>query len=222
MGRGGRVYACLGAWWDKPDLPPGVGKSHMARSLDGVDAYITGLVLEKIEAQAAARMLTDQGEDIVALRASLAELEHRREERFKEMEEGYINGKDWARFTAVLDPQIEDARAAVARALGPPAPLARFKGLDREGIGQVWEQATVEERRGYIAQVLDYIELRPAGGRGRTKGSGVGLRRGQGSYFRDPMGTVIPRWRAVEHSSAGAADGGGDIPAAGGHGGHQG
>src|SRR6266480_2366064 len=144
---GRRFYACLGAWWDRLELPPGTGKNHLARLVDGVDAYITGLVWDRIEAQAADRMLTDQGEDVVALRASLAELEARRQARHQDMVEGYIGGKDWAKFTAILDPQIEDARAALARALGPPAPLAAFAGLDREGIEQVWDQATVEERR---------------------------------------------------------------------------
>lgn len=125
--KGRRVYACLGAWWDKPNPPPGVGKNHLARTVDRVDAYITGLVLDKIEAQAAARMLTDRGEDVVALRANLAELEARRAARHRDMVEGLIDGKDWAKFTAVVDPQIEDARAAVARALGPPAPAGQVR-----------------------------------------------------------------------------------------------
>jgi DNA invertase Pin-like site-specific DNA recombinase len=190
-----RVYSCLGAWWDKPELPPGVRKHHLSRSLVPVDAYVTGLVLDVIAEQAAADMLTDRGEDLAALRAKVAELEARLERHFQELAQDILDARDYARLKGILEPQIDTARGELARAAGPATPLARFAGMDRDAIERTWAEATIEEQRLYAAQVIDHIVLRPPG-RGRSKGSGVGLARGKGGYFKDPIDTVEIHWRS--------------------------
>jgi hypothetical protein len=105
------------------------------------------------------------------------------------------------------------------RALGSAAgPLKVFAGQDREGIEKLWEKATVEERRSYAQALIDYIVVLPAG-RGRPKGSGVGMKRGEGGYFKNPMETVKLHWRSESSGGEGeASDGGGDVPPAGSHG----
>lgn len=77
----------------------------------------------------------------------------------------------------------------------------------------MWDQATPDERRGYIRELVDHIVLKPPG-RGRPKGIGIGQARGKGGYFKDPMGTVIPHWKGDLEQHPGAADGSGDEPAA--------
>ena len=214
-----RVYTCLGAWWDQPELPPGLGKNHLARSVVPVDAYVTSLVLNVIERQAATDMLTDRGEDVAQLRAEVEKHLSLREVHYQDYKAGHIDGAEWARTKAGHDADIEEARGALARALGPSRPLQRFAGMDREAIEAAWAAASLDEQRLYVAQLIERIVLKRAG-RGRPKGSGVGLARGKGGYFRDPIGTVEVRWRPI--GSAVEADEGTARAGAGSHGGDRG
>jgi DNA invertase Pin-like site-specific DNA recombinase len=212
-----RVYMCLGAWIDKVgQLPPGVKKHHLGRMASGVDAYVTGLVLDKLGRQAAADMLTDRGEDLAQLRAGVEKAVSLKEAHFQDYRKGITEGAEYARLRALDTAAVEEARGKLARALGPVRKVSKFAGMNQAEIEREWDEASIEERRAYVAELAEYFVLKPAGGRGRPKGSGVGMRRGQGGYFKDPINTVIPHWWEPDGSRhGGQADGGGDLPPAG-------
>ena len=187
------VYKCMGGWHGQ-ELPPGVGRNHFSRTAAGLDAYVAEAIRVKIE-EAADEMMTDTGEDLEQLRATITEMEL----TLKGFEADYyakdIKATDLARARAIWEPRLAEARAARNRALGyAENPLRAFEGQDAEGIAKTWDDATTAERRIYARALIERIVVRPVG-RGRPKGSGIGMKRGQGSYFAVPMGSIDIQWR---------------------------
>jgi hypothetical protein len=221
--RQGDFYRCT-AGWHGHQLPDGTPRNHYSRLAVPMDDYVTGLVLAVIEQQAAAELLTDRGEDLEQLRAAVAEVELKLEGFFQDYSAGVIKGAEYSRLKGIWEPKLAEARAARNRALGPAVhPLHVFEGKDREGIERVWDGASVDERHDYVHALVHHFVVYPPG-RGRPKGSGVGMGRGKGGYFRDPIATVRPHWREPFGSDLddAQADGSGDLPGAGGHGGDPG
>ncbi len=135
---------------------------HLRRSMDGLDALVTGLVTARLARPDAAALLS-RGDDGQAQEAAdkAAALRARLDTAADAYAEGTIDGAQLTRITAKLRPELEKWQQ-VAPASSSAPELLDLAGPD---IAERWESLPLARKRGVIDLLLE-ISVLPATRRG--------------------------------------------------------
>lgn len=134
---------------------------HLGRREDYVDAHVTGIVLERLEAPDAlahihATAAGDGRAEVDAAVDELAALRARKIDAEAAFVDGEIDRAAWVRVVSALDPKIEAAELRARQWSGLPDVVSAIAG---PGVEARWEALEMVQRRSVITALVEVVVL---------------------------------------------------------------
>jgi site-specific DNA recombinase len=140
---------------------PGIG--HVARAAPIIDAYISAIVVERLQQpDILSALAADRGVDTSELRAERVALRARQNEAAESFADGNITGSQLSRISTRLTKRLDDIEAQLASSSRGNA-LVSLAGPHAE---ELWIRAPIDRQRAVVTELLTATVL-PSGRRGK-------------------------------------------------------